>query len=231
MYTREVNGKELELGVSGKLYKDALVMFDRETGTLWTQVDGQALKGPLLGQRLVEIPALQTTWKTWKDLHPQTLVLRKPDTMRNTSYGDYFADPEKRGLFDTRGDKRLGGKTMIVGIRSGGEAVAIPLDKLQKQRIVEAALAGEPVVFVYSPKQDTTAVFRSKVDGRPLTFRLYTRDKQMYLQDTETATLWSPMDGRAVEGLLKDKSLAAVPYLQSYWYAWSAYLPQTRILP
>ena len=52
----------LTFGVSGKLIMNGLVMYDRETGTLWSQVIGQGVDGELKGVELTTIPALQTTW-------------------------------------------------------------------------------------------------------------------------------------------------------------------------
>ncbi len=222
-----VDGKEIELRVSGKLYKDALVMFDRETGTLWTQANGSALRGPLKGRQLTEVPAIQTTWKTWKTLHPDTLVLAKPAAIRGSSYADYFRDPERRGLSQTRGDPRLPGKTIIIGIHAGDDAVAIPLSVLEKRQLVETNLAGQPIVVFYSRREDAVAAFKATVKGRELSFRL---GKQSILQDAETSSQWSALEGRAIAGSLQGTRLEPVPYLRSYWYAWSAYRPQTRII-
>ncbi len=230
MYTREANGKELELRVSGKLYKDALVMLDRETGTLWTQVDGSALRGPLAGHRLVEIPAMQTTWKVWKQLHPDTLVLRKPPEIRSSRYTSYFTDPSRHGLFGTPGDPRMDGKTLVIGVHVGDAAAAVPLASLIKQQFVELELAGQPLAVFYSREDQTPIVLRAVVDGRKLSFRLRGKGKQVRLEDQQTGSEWSPLEGRAVEGPLKGKTLEPFPYLLSYWYAWSAYRPQTRLV-
>ena len=231
MYTRLVDGKEIELRVSGKLYKDALVMFDRETGTLWTQVDGSALRGPLVGQRLAEVPAMQTTWKVWKKLHPDTLVLAKPAAIRSSPYSDYFADPERRGLFGTRGNPALPGKTIIIGVHAGDDAVAVPLSALEKTELVDVELAGEPILIFYSRQDQTASVFRAKVQGRRLSFRVSKQGRQTLLEDAETRSQWSPLDGRAIAGPLKDTRLESVTYLRSYWFVWSAYRPKTRIIP
>jgi hypothetical protein len=230
VYTREANGKEIELRVSGKLYQDALVMFDRETGTLWTQVDGSALRGPLAGHRLVEVPAMQTTWKVWKKLHPNTLVLQKPKAVRGSPYADYSKDSSRRGLFGTRGDPHLPGKTLILGIHSGKEAVAVPIGTLEKQQLLEIVLGSDRLVAFYSREKRTAAVFRAAVDGHPLSFRLRGRGKQTLVEDAETHSLWSPLEGRALAGALQGKSLEPVAHVVSYWYAWSAYRPHTRIV-
>ena len=43
MYARDIAGQELNFGVSGKLIMNALVMFDRQTETLWSQFLGEAV--------------------------------------------------------------------------------------------------------------------------------------------------------------------------------------------
>lgn len=230
MYTREVKGKELELGVSGKLYKDALVMYDRETGTLWTQVDGSALRGPLEGSRLAGVPAMQTTWKVWKHLHPDTLVLAKPAGIHRSPYAEYFTDPERRGLFGTRGDKRMGGKEMIVGVELGGDAVAVPIAALESKQVAEIEVGGEPVVIFYATEDGTPAVYRATVDRRRLTFRVVKRNGRTLVEDIATRSLWELLEGRAVAGPLQGRQLERVAYLHSYWYAWSAYRPHTRLV-
>lgn len=62
VYARTVAGRTLTFGVSGMLYRDALVMYDRETQTLWSHVDGRALKGPLQGHRLTRVVAHPAFW-------------------------------------------------------------------------------------------------------------------------------------------------------------------------
>ncbi|MBI2957028.1 MAG: DUF3179 domain-containing protein [Acidobacteria bacterium] len=108
VYTRTVGGKELTFASHGSLYKDALVLFDHQTKSLWTQVDGTALHGPMAGRRLRALPSMQTTWGVWKRLHPDTLVLKKCRTLKNTSYRTYQANPEQLGITGTRNpDPRL----------------------------------------------------------------------------------------------------------------------------
>jgi hypothetical protein len=70
VYAREVNGKTLTFGVSGKLIRNSLVMFDRETGTLWSHLTGEALDGPLIGNDLKQVLSEQTTWGRWRLLVP-----------------------------------------------------------------------------------------------------------------------------------------------------------------
>ncbi len=205
-------------------------MFDRQTGTLWTQVDGKALRGPLTGSYLTEVPAVQTSWKEWKKLHPDTLVLRKPGRQHGSAYEGYFRDPSKRGLSGTRGDERLRGKDKIVGVHDGGDAVAVPQSVLEKKNVVAFSVAGKPVVIMYNQQSGTPVVFSAVLDGRTLSFRASKHGKQDLVEDIETASLWLPLEGKAISGPLRGKRLEPVPYFYSFWYAWSAYRPESRIV-
>ena len=63
MYARQVDGRTLTFGVSGMLFRDGLVMYDRETDSLWTQVDGRGIKGEFADRALEIVPSIHATWK------------------------------------------------------------------------------------------------------------------------------------------------------------------------
>ena len=78
VHDRRVGGQELTLGVSGQLIDGNLVMYDRETNSLWHQASGSAVEGELAEEQLQELPQEQwkiMAWKEWRQLHPETLVL------------------------------------------------------------------------------------------------------------------------------------------------------------
>ena len=61
-----IDNEEYTFGVSGKLIMNVLVMYDRQTDSLWSQLIGEAVDGPLKGTVLEFLPAWQTTWAEWK---------------------------------------------------------------------------------------------------------------------------------------------------------------------
>jgi hypothetical protein len=233
VYTRTVEDRELNFGVSGKLYKDALVMFDRETNSLWTQVDGSVLRGELEGRQLNKVPALQTTWKQWKKLHPDTLALKKAASdkrEKESVYADYHANPGMMGINDAQNpDSRLPGKSLVVTVRDGNDALAVPVEKLEKKPLHQTEVAGAPLAVVFHRNSETARVFDRRVDGRTLSFQLGRRRGEIHLRDAETGTLWSGLTGKAVKGELAGKELKAVPHMVNYWFAWAAYNPRTRV--
>ncbi len=89
VFDRRMDGKETTFGVSGKLFQSCLVMYDRLTGTLWSQPWGMGVVGPHVNESLKRYPAVRTTLGLWKALHPGTQVLSP-----NTGYDrDYFRYP------------------------------------------------------------------------------------------------------------------------------------------
>ncbi len=79
MYAREIQGKLLTFGVSGKLIQNALVMYDRETDSLWSQALGSAVDGDYAGTDLEVLSASILPWSAWLERHPDTLVLDQGD--------------------------------------------------------------------------------------------------------------------------------------------------------
>ena len=77
MYDRNLDGKKLSFGVSGKLWKNVLIMYDRQTDSLWSHLTGEAVIGPLKGKRLKTFPAAMMRYSEWTQLYPDTLVLKK----------------------------------------------------------------------------------------------------------------------------------------------------------
>ena len=76
--------------MSGKLIMNALVMYDRQTDTLWSQFLSRGVRGPLSGTQLEILPSLQTTWDQWYQLHPDTQLLDKGGRYNTDSYEGYY---------------------------------------------------------------------------------------------------------------------------------------------
>lgn len=139
-FKREIGGVIVEFGVSGKLYNNNLLMYNRPNDvikdeSLWSQQLGEAVVGPLTGTKLEQIIIDTVTWRDWKEKHPDTKVL-STDTgaIRDYTvnpYGDYETDPQI--IFPvTNEDNRLPPKEKIYGIEINGKFKAYPQNKLPK---------------------------------------------------------------------------------------------------
>lgn len=218
---RDADGHELRLGVSGMLWHDGLVMFDRASGTLWAQVTGKALRGPRRGERLEPIPSVRTTWKEWAAAHPATKVLSKGGRfVRASAYARYQQNPEALGVFGTRNpDPRLPGKEAVVGVATPAHATAVRRGELVEKGVVNAELGDAPVAFVFRGEAFGVAVFGTELDGRRLHL---SKGSRLTLRDGETGTTWDALTGVATSGPLAGKRLVPYPSLEVYWFAWAS---------
>lgn len=229
MYAREVAGRTLTFGVSGMLYKDGLVMFDRQTDTLWTQVDGRAVRGPLNGRQLQIVPAVHATWKEWLALYPRSQVLRKRGEF-GSAYETYNRNPRQLGIMGRRNtDNRLPGKERILGVRVGNAAMAFPLKAVREARLAQTEVGGLPVLLVAPGAHLPVLAYERRARSRELTFHLETVGGQIVLRDGETNSTWDISTGTATSGAMAGAQLTRATAYPAFWFGWRGYFPATGV--
>lgn len=151
VHVRKLGERVLDFGVSGSLWNDALVMYDRQTRSLWTHVTGRCIEGVLAGARLSMLPATLTTFQEWVVQHPTTLVLAKgAGEERGSKYLDYVPS-EMQGIFGTRAKRaELAPKEIVQGIAIDGEAAAIPVAACREGVPIRFDLKEMPLVALKS---------------------------------------------------------------------------------
>lgn len=164
VYSRQIKGTERFFGVSGLLYRSNVLMYDRGSESLWSQIKGEAVTGPLTGTELEVLPSTLTTWKKWRMQHPDTQVLSlETGFSRNYAtdpYLDYYAQQSGfRSFFKLGpGEKE---KELVVGIVIDGKAKAYPLKEIKKAIQIKDKFAGIDVVLSIDASTDQLSV----VDG------------------------------------------------------------------
>lgn len=130
-----IDGERHLFGVSGLLFNSDVLLYDRSSESLWSQIMGSAVSGPMRGRDLAAVPLANTTWDSWQASHPDSLVL-SPRTGYRRDYGrDPYADyAQSRELmfpvaFRARGHHP---KERIIGIGIGGEYKAYPFVELRR---------------------------------------------------------------------------------------------------
>ncbi len=229
VYDRRVDGETLEFGVSGKLIMNDLVMFDRQSDSLWQQILGEGITGRYKGTRLTPLAATQTTWAQWRDSHPETLVLDKNGRYGSDSYASYYAGGDKGVLGGFGSDDRLPAKAFVLGLVLGDEPKAYPFQELEHNPLLQDSVAGRDLVIVYDGRSGTAVAFDRRVDDRLLTFELVSPVDGLQLRDQETGSIWSGLSGTAEGGPLAGTTLKQVPSFYSFWFAWSDFYVNTDL--
>lgn len=135
VFSRVVGDSTLTFGVSGLLYNSNVLLYDRETESLWSQIEAEAVSGPLQGAELEQMYATTTTWADWLRTHPDTEVLNRNTGYRRdytrSPYGDYSRDRALMFPVDAT-DSAFHFKAIVAGIEVGGKYKAYPIPVLEK---------------------------------------------------------------------------------------------------
>ncbi len=130
-----INGKKLEFGVSGLLYNSDVLLYDRQTESLWSQLMAKAISGKMKGTRLKTLPVDNTSWKNWQRLHPDTQVLsNKTGYQRDYRRNPYWGYDATEDVYFplTNRDKRFPTKELVAGLEWQGKYRAYPFSELLK---------------------------------------------------------------------------------------------------
>ncbi len=210
---------ESSFGVSGILVNSNLVMFDRDTESLWPQITGRAIYGDRTDEHLTEIQMVWTSAERWLECYPDSRILLS-DTDYARSYGidpygeynprsGYYASDEV--MFELlHDDERLHPKRIVFGAQWDDTTVAVEKRHLRAEAMIDVSGGDEGAVAVYDPWLDT-GYFVLNPNGHALAY-----EDGHLLVDGETADVTT-------------HGLRRVMTLESLWFAWAAFHPSTTI--
>lgn len=236
------SGQQFELGVSGLLFNTNLIMYDRrDRTTLYPQIAHKAVEGPRKGETLKLMPVVETTWSTWKELHPNTEVVAEGtySLSRYTQYpyGDYRTNDNFFLFALTTAPKDnlnpystfFGTKDRILGVRLNGEPKAYPLETMGEQEVINDQVGGIDIVVAWDREYYLAIPYAREVEGQILSFDIESDSGIPFsLRDRETGTLWD-INGLGVDGPLAGKKLTQVPAHNSMWFAWVTFWQNTDV--
>lgn len=236
-YGAEVGGVVRTFGTSGLLYRSNKLMFDQESMSLWSAVDGRPVLGSLAGEplELRAYPVVTTTWKAWRERHPQTTVLSldtgfERNYAEGAAYREYFATDSL--MFEVpNADGRLGNKDEVLAF-----FVASPrADGARRAVAVSVRLLNRNPLHVLPAERRTLVVVTSR-DGANRVYDATAAPAMARLLDG--GAFVEDADGRRYrvgeEALAPDEggqpSLPRIPARRAFWFGWHAQYPDTLLV-
>ena len=226
VFERTIDGAEHTFGASGTLMDRAnstpdspcLLMYDRQTESLWSQVLGLGVKGEHNGVQLRTVPSTFTTWGEWKKLYPTTKALVKGNISPSPNTGVSTADPK---------DDR---NAAVAAASVGDKHIAYPFGRLTDNSVRNVEFNGVNLLVFYDAGSKTALVFDREVDDKTLSFRHDSGSGAgAVLADRQTGTKWKAFSGVATEGSLKGKQLKRIRSHPIFWFSWQNYYPDSRV--
>ena len=243
VFDRRVRATTYEFGVSGMLRDSDMVMFDRETESLWQQITGEAIVGSLTGSQLAIVASQTVSFEMLAEQFPQALVLS-----RDTGYSRRYSENPYVGyefagrlMFPVRRTARtkVASLDRLVAVTGGGHTKAYTFSVLRRIRVLEDELGDMRYVVFFdgrvrsaldeertrdSRQVGTVGVFSPELDGRKLTFQSLNET----IRDQETGSSWNVM-GMATAGPLLGGKLRPVQHTVAFAFAWLVFKPDTEV--
>ena len=172
-FFRRVNGTFTTFGVSGKLYNNNAILYDRLEGNLWQQFDGVSIVGPAArrSELLRQLPTTHTTWGEWRKSHPDTWVLTEETGLDMDYSVAPYPDYEKNYAiyFPVKHQNRaVHPKTVVYGVTINGVSKAFPESLVQKVGIFKDKVGNRRITLELTKEGGVKAYTETK-KNLPLT--------------------------------------------------------------
>lgn len=224
-------GYEPSLDFSFYGWRNGVMVMRHKDGTLFSTLSGRAFEGPRKGEQLKPIATLRTDWGHWQKSYPGSVAYRMFEKYQPVE----LPERENADSKQTRGhvDLRLAENAEVLGVSLDGKQKSYPLDAMSKKGgIIRDTLAGKEIVILWQPATRTAAAYSGRLDGidgsRVARLEFDTADTDAPFIDRETNSRFG-IEGRAVSGPLKSKTLTWIDSVQCHWFAWAAEFPRTDV--
>ncbi len=162
-----------DFGVSGLLYNSDVLLYDRQTESLWSQLKMQAVSGKRLGEKLTLLAASHTSWADWRARYPHTRVLSTETGHRRDYQRDPYQDyaKQRRTYFPVANqNSRYHPKEMVIGVVQGDSVKVWPFAELAKTgRVIVDTLGPEAVTVIFNAHARTGRVVDASGEEIPST--------------------------------------------------------------
>ena len=234
-YESSTGGKLRRFGTSGLLYRSNKLMFDEETMSLWSSLEGKPVVGNLVGSslKLRRLPVVTTTWGEWKSEHPDTTVLsvdtgHERDYSEDAAYRRYFSTDQL--MFPvSETDKRLKNKEEVLAMVLESDSVrhhpvplAVAARFLEKHRLYQTEIAGQQIAIVTSRKGANRVYFSQGQRFK----RLIGAGR---LEDAD-GRIWRVTEDALVLQADSNVLLPRLPAHRAFWFGWYAQYPNTKLI-
>ena len=220
------------------------LMYDRDSHTLWNQLTGEPVAGPLAasGLRLSILPVVVTTWEAWRARHPDTRVLSL-DTgylrpyQPGAGYGGYFESPSLMFPAALQSDV-LDEKERVFALTVGGVPRAYPTKTLAAERVVNDTLNATNVVVIAAGRELSGSGFDRRSGPAAWSagaeVRAFERGEHIFSPAEDGRTV---LDETGVAWVVTERELAGpdgavlprLPGHLAYWFGWLDFNPTTTV--
>jgi hypothetical protein len=228
-WSSNVEGARTTFGVSGLLYNTNLILYDRKTGSNWSQLKLQCVNGTLNGDEPLLVNVVETNWKTWSTLYPNTKILSKETGFSRRydkyPYGDYKTNQSFFIFTPSPLNNALPNKDRIYAIMDENMAKVYQFNKFNGGKAIKDSFNGKEYLVVGN--ENIINSFELIGDQTSLIFEFSFTNGERFFKDNE-GNKWSVF-GKALEGPRTGDVLKTSKSVVSFWFAIAAFYPNPEI--
>jgi hypothetical protein len=240
IYNPVLDGPQIRFGTSGLIYDNNLVMFDKDTSSLWSQMRFGRICGARSGAGAPLFTVVQSSWEAWSALHPETTVVSfKTCFGRNYNlypYGNCNDISDTTLLYpQSFKDPRLPLKETVLRVTNESLSRTYPetvLGGMESRLAINDDVNGLELLVVFDAAASLMLPYNRRlmdpaagagVSGRLLSFDVIEGEGFPFnLTDRETETVWS-LTGIAQTEELKGAKLEPISTYSAFWFAWATF--------
>ena len=245
--TEQPDGTVYDFGSSGLLYRSNKLMYDRQTDTLWNQLTGRPVMGPLVGQveRLETLPILLTTVAEWAAQHPDATILPMEtgvfrDYSSGAAYGAYFYEDELR-FPAPLDDDRLAAKDQVFALQVDDVPKAYAIQSLVQEPVLNDRVGETNLVLVTNGREVNVHGYSYELEyitySAGAEIRAYARGEVAFESvdfsdglgrlTAADGTVWE-IGEEAIIGPTGEQ-LPRVSGSLAFWFGWRNFYPETEL--
>ncbi len=230
-WSRELKGQTTTFGVSGLLYNTNLIPYDRLTDSNWSQMRLECVNGELSGEVIETYHLIETSWKTWKEMYPNSSVVStNTGFSRNYTfypYGDYRSNNSKLLFPVTPTDDRLPEKERVLGLVLNNKAKVYRLNSFKNgTRVIMDLFEDLNVVIVGNKDKNFIVAFENEINDEIRTFTAI--DEGANVMQDDKGNKYN-LFGIVTEGTDVGNQLKSTTSFMGFWFGFGAFYSNSQI--
>ena len=223
------NGTKSTFGVSGLLYNSNLILYDRNSDSLWSQLELKCVNGKQIGDEPTLVNVIETNWGTWKKLYPLTKVLSLQTGFdRNYGfypYGSYKTNHDYFLFSVSPSNNALPNKERVYAVIDEDISKVYQFSKFNGGKALRETINGKEYLVVGN--ENLITAFEISSENSNLSFQYEFNNSETFFKDNE-GNKWN-IFGKAIEGERKGETLKSTKSVVSFWFAIAAFYPNPEI--
>ncbi len=233
-WSRFIDGSETTFGVSGLLYNTNLIPYDRLSDSNWCQISLECVNGSFIGNKIETFHLFETTWKTWREMFPNsTVVSTNTGFIRNYSrypYGDYRTNDNSLLFPVSPRDERLPAKERVLTVLENDRAKVYRFDRFEEGAgIITDQHNNLDIIIIGDKDKNYLVAFEDNLNGSSHTFSIISDGKNGAIFQDETGNQYD-LFGNVLAGADIGSSLKPVTSFMAYWFSVGSFYPNVQNL-